>query len=810
MVISLLENIHNQIPSMLTNHTEVSEGDQTELLMAALEDLNDSIGISVDRVELRDTIRQLVEAGRSISLLGLGEELMKSLGTGTGIPQVIRNELKEVLWSDGWEMDTPIPGVSTSDTSPNLDIATVSHAISTSVLFCGADTREEAIPKAFGNTYKWILHSKSPGQHGNPSEESLPEWLAENSSTVFWITGKPGSGKSTMMKFLLHQPLLRDHLSKGLGKLRLLVVGYYAWNVGKHLQRSFEGLKRMVVSQVLDLDPELTLKLAPRRWVLCQVLRSASSLPRWDTWEIQETFDVLLSECGKTIKLALFIDGLDEFDTPPKDVIRQIQEITSLCPTGLKVCVASRPWNTFQGEYGQGPALQMNLAIHNDMVDFVAGSLKENRAFAEYQALNPQAASQLTSDIVTRANGIFQWVSLVVPLLLELLTNAEPSTQSVDIQQALRDLPTELETLYDAIWAKIRHEDLETTSFMMQIMRAAGAPVPWVIMWAVEDLKQASALVQPCSSLGGLTPDTIDEFRTNCNVKTIVKLEIERKLSSRTRGILELKSQGDGFVDFTHRTARDWTASPDTWERICSVSKETFDPFLYLLEADTATLFYRSGTWLDFDVQLQDAAMDALRHASNVVSTPEHTKKLIECLNALETACRGLGGDDPAKRRWWAPARLNAANTFLGLTAQFSVLPYIKWALLSDHGSQLQKPSEDSLGLLENAIFGPLFYNPAMAPAGNTHPVPRHQSLATVKYLLKHGFYQSKVHTWNGVRDLEEELENIPSTDPEFEYYADVLACLNEMGKLEQMKAKFTSASDYFRSRIGSLIGRDE
>lgn len=792
--ISLLENIDKQ--------TTPSTGDHSNFALAAPYGLQNDIG--VDMTKFREAILPLVEAGRSISMADLGKEMAKALRAGMGNTQVIRNELVEVLWRKGWEMDMSIPGVSATGTLPNLDTAMVAHATSTSVRFEVIDTREAAIPQTFGTTYRWILDSNPPKQGGKPLWESFPRWLTDNSSTVYWITGKPGSGKSTMMKFLLQQPLLREYLSRELGTLRLLVVRYYAWNAGKDLQKSFEGLKKTLISQVLELDPELASKLTPRRWVLCQVLRSISCLPDWEPWEIEETFKALLSQCGKTIKLALFIDGLDEFDTPPKDVIKEIREIAALCPTGLKICVASRPWNTFNDEYGHGPSLEMHLATYKDMAAFVTGSFKENRAFAEHQALNPQAASQLVSNVVTRANGVFQWVSLVVPLLLDLLTDGESPTQSVDIQQVLQDLPSELETLYEKIWDRITPENLHNASFMMQIMRAAGGPVSWLNMWVIEDLKLVSARVEPSSASVEISSESIEQFRGDGNLKKVAKLTLKRKLVGRTKGILELNLEGDGFVDFIHRTARDWAANPKTWELICKASKEPFDPHLYLLQADTLTLPYRSRTWLNFDAQLRDAVMSAFWHASKVDFTPENNKKLIKCLTSLEEKCKALGRDRPAQRKaCWAPAKFGPDNTFVGLAAQFSILPYIESALLADDARRFQKPSKGVLGLLENAIFGPLYYNPPGVPQGGQHPIPRERRLATIKYLLEHGIYQSKVHTWNGVRDLKDELQSKPPTDPEFEHYAAVLVCLDEMGKLNQMRLTFTSASGRLRSRMG-------
>ncbi|KAF5641620.1 heterokaryon incompatibility protein het-E-1 [Fusarium sp. NRRL 52700] len=702
--------------------------------------LADSCGlqsdVAMDMAKLRKAILPLVEAEGSLSMADIGTEMARALCTGMENLPLIRDELVEILWRKGWQMDMSIPGVSAAGTLPNLDAAMVGHATSTSVRFEVLDSREAAIPQAFGTTYRWILDYDPPMQGGKPSWESFPRWLIDSSSTIYWVTGKPGSGKSTMMKFLLQQPLVREYLSRELGTLRLLVARYYAWNAGKDLQKSFEGLKRTLISQVLDLDPNLAPKLTPRRWVLCQILRSTSCLPDWEPWEIDEAFKAVLSQCGTTIKLALFIDGLDEFDTPPRDVIKEIRAIASLCPTGLKICVASRPWNTFNDEYGRGPSLEMHLATYKDMVSFVTGSFKENRAFNEHQALNPQGASELVRRVVTRANGVFQWVSLVVPLLLDLLTDGESPTESVDIQQALQDLPSELETLYESIWARIKPENLHNASFMIQILRAAGRPVSWLNMWVIEDLKLASARVERSSVSVEISSEAIEQFRGDSNLKNVAKISLRRKLVGRTKGILEMNLEGDGFVDFIHRTARDWAANPKMWELICNASKDPFDPHLYLLQAETLTLTYRSRTWSNPDAQLRDAIMSAFWHASKVDFTQENNKTLVKCLTALEERGKALEGDRHSQRKTcWAPAKFSIDNNFVGLAAQFSVLPYVQFALQADVSRRLQKPSKGVLGLLENAIFGPIYYNPPAGLQGGPHPIPQKRRLATISTL---------------------------------------------------------------------------
>ncbi|KAF3019707.1 hypothetical protein E8E14_007710 [Neopestalotiopsis sp. 37M] len=65
------------------------------------------------------------------------------------------------------------------------------------------DYRLEQIENKFRNTFDWIYHLQEPG---------LNQWL-QNGAGLFWINGKPGSGKSTLMKFIFRDSRTKELLS---------------------------------------------------------------------------------------------------------------------------------------------------------------------------------------------------------------------------------------------------------------------------------------------------------------------------------------------------------------------------------------------------------------------------------------------------------------------------------------------------------------------------------------------------------------------------------------------------------------------
>ncbi|CAJ2504284.1 Uu.00g116780.m01.CDS01 [Anthostomella pinea] len=217
----------------------------------------------------------------------------------------LRHELVETIWRKDWTSDAALTNTPEDDTPTRMNTDVVAHAISRDVGFETACLREAAIAQNFIGTYSWIFQAEPKWQNNKSAWDSFPKWLEDGSEPFYWITAKPGSGKSTLMKFVLQHKFLREGLSRWAGSLPFLVCKYYAWHPGQSLQKSIEGLKRTVLAQALLLFPELARIVTPRRWALFQVLRKDPVFPPWDTWELQESFDALLSQCGKPIKLLL-------------------------------------------------------------------------------------------------------------------------------------------------------------------------------------------------------------------------------------------------------------------------------------------------------------------------------------------------------------------------------------------------------------------------------------------------------------------------------------------------------------------------
>lgn len=124
-----------------------------------------------------------------------------------------------------------------------------------SLLFSTMDARRSEIRPAEAKTFEWIFTSRS---------SSFIHWL-QFSSGIFWIAGKAGSGKSTLMRYLSGHVQTFATLQKWGDGRRVVTASFFFWNSGTEMQRSQEGLLRSLLFEVFVKCPMLIEKMCPTR-----------------------------------------------------------------------------------------------------------------------------------------------------------------------------------------------------------------------------------------------------------------------------------------------------------------------------------------------------------------------------------------------------------------------------------------------------------------------------------------------------------------------------------------------------------------
>ncbi|KAJ3530640.1 hypothetical protein NM208_g9240 [Fusarium decemcellulare] len=520
-----------------------------------------------------------------------------------------------VIW-DSKSLPDPTPP-DTSKITDQQQVQKINTTIASSLLFDTIGARELAIPEAHIDTFKWIFSKPRVDDDGQPLWSDFPRWLESESKDVYWITGKPGAGKSTLIKHVLGQTSLRSHLDKWSGNLPLIVAGFYFWNAGINLQKTSEGLLRTLLYQILSAQPDLISQIHPRRWTLLQIFGSEVSLPRWTTAELVSCFDTLASKAGRNFNLALLIDGLDEYEGDHKQLVDLVQRMN--LHEGVKICVSSRPWNIFDDRYRRGPMLKVENLTKEDIEAFVRVKFSQSDGFQELKAMFPSQVDKLLRDVVDKAQGVFLWVAIVVEFwLVDLIEGVRLS----NLQATLDDIPDDVAKLFERIWNRIEPKFRAEASQYFQLieaMRRQNHSTFLQTLWLADE-------EIPCEfDLNGVTTTAAKNALKNT----------KRRLNSRTKGLVEIYA--DDRVDYLHRTGRDWVLG--SWETIRSKSSPEFDPDFALLKAITiqiSAVADNTSAFISFDPEEFPNAISpvmAFAHATNA-----ETSKLVMLLDRVNSA----------------------------------------------------------------------------------------------------------------------------------------------------------------------------
>jgi len=109
-----------------------------------------------------------------------------------------------------------------------------------SLKILSGNSRYGKIEPEHDHTLNWIWSPKVAQGPG------FLEWL-QNEQPLFWISGKPGAGKSTLMKFIHgHKRTLEVITSKN--SQRVILISFFFHELGTSSERTFTGLLHALMS----------------------------------------------------------------------------------------------------------------------------------------------------------------------------------------------------------------------------------------------------------------------------------------------------------------------------------------------------------------------------------------------------------------------------------------------------------------------------------------------------------------------------------------------------------------------------------
>ena len=310
-----------------------------------------------------------------------------------------------------------------------------------------ARDRMQNVGPAYKDTYNWLFDS----------QVCFRRWLiGKDTKPIFWIYGKPGSGKSTLMKFAMTHLRTQELLQK-YDDNPWKFAAYFFHDRGTDVQKSIEGFLSEILYQILDQDKEsfyFVYSVYAKVKKLRQAGKGAVTLG-WIQSQLQEAILSIASKSTSHLNLCLFIDALDEHDGNHKELISALIALTQFKENPvlkIRLCVAGRPENIFKDAFRYCPSFAIHDYTETDIRLYAEDRIRQENNSALTDK-GKQGLQLLITEIVFKARGVFLWVRLVVDEIIEGLIDGKTLEE---LKQLLSEIPEELEDLYTRAIRRVR------------------------------------------------------------------------------------------------------------------------------------------------------------------------------------------------------------------------------------------------------------------------------------------------------------------------------------------------------------------
>jgi hypothetical protein len=335
--------------------------------------------------------------------------------------------------------------------------------------FASMRDREEDVAEAHHKTFEWIFTDENSTRVGS----NFLQWLKEDNEGIYWINGKAGSGKSTLMRFIHNHKRTVKQLQVWAREKPLTMAGFFFWTSGSYEQRSQVGLLRYLLFQLLQQHRSFIPTVFPELWTQFWTASTRDRIKASMSWSLQSLIQGLrlfLEQSVGKMKICLLVDGLDEFDGDHGEIIQFFKRVVDSSKNDVKVCVSSRPWAVFEEAFNNIPSLKLQDLTLSDVNQYVDDKFNKDPRIQRIVRKEPETGGELMKEIVKRADGLFLWVILVIR---NLLGEIHTGDNVINLQERLHILPTELDGLFQHILFDTQSEDrVKEASRIFQFVRA--------------------------------------------------------------------------------------------------------------------------------------------------------------------------------------------------------------------------------------------------------------------------------------------------------------------------------------------------
>ncbi|ORY68872.1 uncharacterized protein BCR38DRAFT_455710 [Pseudomassariella vexata] len=427
------------------------------------------------------------------------------------------------------KFDAPIVRWTSSliDIKDNLDTTTKAKILDWISVEPHAKHHRQTRDDILEGTGQWLLEDKT-----------FSKWKDESASSILWLHGIPGSGKSKLASIVIEDAKRAFQRNQG----PALAYFYCSQNRGEP-GRSDPARITASITRQLSMPKqggaliEAAIQVHEKR----QADDELSS-----PLTLTESKSLITSLLGhyKDTAVTIVIDALDECDkTTRGDLVTTLEYLLTESPCLLKIFVSSRDDQDIVYKLCRYPTLDLssnrNAADIDTFVRWKTRRLIENGKLLRDSAKMKELEEKINDKLTSSVHGMFRWASLQLDELCEQHTDSA-------IEERIGKLPKTLEELYEEIHSRIEKYDSNADR------QYAQNALSWLLC-SRRTLKSEELLAAVCSRVGSPIPKgqlldlccNLVLYDSNVNTFRLSHFSVREFLEKKTNELGEFLSGED-------------------------------------------------------------------------------------------------------------------------------------------------------------------------------------------------------------------------------------------------------------------------
>ncbi|KAK4087020.1 hypothetical protein Purlil1_8539 [Purpureocillium lilacinum] len=300
---------------------------------------------------------------------------------------------------------------------------------------------EQAKSEVLEGTGKWLLQNRT-----------FLRWKNESASSILWLRGIPGSGKSKLTSIVIENA--QDAFQRSQSPAP--VYFYCSRNPAEPGRSDPSKVVASIARQLSTPQPGGSLLQAAVEAYMQREADAFASGPL----RLVESKDLILKllQRYEDATVTLVIDALDECNDKKRDLLGVLEGLLKASPCLLKIFVSSRTDQDIVYRLINYPNLDVSSECNSADIDlFVRSETKhliEEGSLLWLSTRKEELRDKIIHELSSGARGMFRWASLQLAALRQLTTDDA-------ILERLGRLPKTLAGLYQEILAKIEKLDAD-------------------------------------------------------------------------------------------------------------------------------------------------------------------------------------------------------------------------------------------------------------------------------------------------------------------------------------------------------------